>query len=293
MKGASSTARLIAACIVLQDERGIAERWLPVTTIALSRATLRSSGVPGRVLLAALGVSWIRKFFVAFERQLQPGMLAHFLLRKHCIANWAEQAITAGASQILILGAGMDGLGPELCQRHAGLQVVELDHPATQAVKRRALEQVAPGTRTRLLAIDLSGADLHRQIDATRLSREGPTLVVAEGLLMYLLPRNCLRLLEVIAGHFHGRLDVVFSVMENDSRGRPGFTRAHPLIDHWLSWRGEPFRWACDPARLAKVLERAGLRVQAMHRGDELPTAEFPDWSPCIGETLYFASRSD
>lgn len=293
MKGASSTARLIAASITLQDERGIADRWLPMATIALSRATLGASGVPGRMLLAALRVSWMRKFFVACECKLQPGTLAHFLLRKHCIANWAEQAIAAGASQVVILGAGMDGLGPELCQRHAGLLVVELDHPATQALKWRALAHVAPGTTTRLQAIDLSGAELGRHLDQTGFRREGSTLVIAEGLLMYLRPRQCLRLLEVVAGHFHGPLDVVFSVMENDSRGRPGFARAHPLIDRWLSWRGEPFRWACDTVRLVKVLERAKLRVQAMHRGDEPPQMEFPDWSPCTGETYYFAARPE
>ncbi len=293
MKGASSTARLIAASIVLQDECGIAARWLPASTIALSRAMLRSGGASGRVLLRALRMSWMRSAAAAIERRLLPGIQTHYLLRKHCIASWAEQAITAGTSQVLILGAGMDGLGAELCRRHTALAVIEMDHPATQPVKRLALEEVLPGAGLRLHAVDLSAAQFNQHLEATGFCRDPPTLIIAEGVLMYLRPGQCLRLLNEISGHIRGPLDVVFSTMEKDPHGRPGFARAHPLIDRWLAWRGEPFRWACSPQRVAKVLERAGLHIHAMHRGDEKPQTGMPDWSPCTGETLYFASRCE
>jgi methyltransferase (TIGR00027 family) len=292
MKGASSTARMIAACIVLQDEEGNAGQWLPPATIALSRATLASSGRLERLLLSLLRRPWMRRIGFLMERHLLPGVQAHFLLRKHRIAVWATRSIAAGTRQIIILGAGMDGLGLHLSQAHPDLLVVEVDHPATQALKRQILEDVAPGYRLSLVAADLGAAIEFERLASTGLRIDQATFVIAEGLVMYLPPRACLRLLKQFSTQLHGKLDIAFSAMQSDAHGRVGFARPHALIDRWLRWRGEPFCWGTNALRIERSLQKRGLEVCGLERGDEPPSPPFPCWSPCTGENLYLTARA-
>jgi methyltransferase (TIGR00027 family) len=292
MKGASSTARMIAACIVLQDEEGTARQWLPAVTIALSRATLASSGHFARALLSLLRRRWMRRLGFVLERHLLPGVQAHFLLRKHRIAHWATQSIAAGTRQVIILGAGMDGLGLHLSQANPELNVVEVDHPATQALKRQILENVAPGHRLTLIGADLGATIKIEQLSSAGLRPDEATFVVAEGLLMYLPARACLRLLNQFATGLGGKLDIAFSAMQSDANGRVGFARPHAMIDRWLRWRGEPFCWGTGAARIESCLRLRGLQTCVLERGDEPPSPAFPRWVPCTGENLYLAARA-
>lgn len=292
MKGASSTARLIAASIVLQDEQRVAVAWLPSMTIALSRAMMQSSGVTTRMLLKGLRIAWVRALLKKIESRLLPGIQAHYLLRKNHIAFRARQLVDAGIKQVLVLGAGMDGLAAELGVSHPALVIAEFDHPQTQSTKRRILASILPLSGVRLVPVDLSRSAVSDKLDAAGFQRNEPTLIVAEGVLMYLPPRACLSVLREVSRYFNDDLDMMFSAMEPDRRKRPGFTHAHPWIEHWLRWRGEPFRWGCDPARMTRLLESNRLAVSSIMRGDEQPERELPGWSPCTGEALYFASRA-
>lgn len=292
MKGASSTARLIAASIVLQDSGGVAAAWIPAPTIDLSRAMLEGDGLGKRLFRAALRRHLVRRACVRLERWLLPGIQAHYLLRKSRIAGWAGHAIDRGVTQAVILGAGMDGLGVDLRLRYPGLRVVEIDHPATQAVKRRALEKVAPACGVHLYPADIAQGRLGRDFARSGLARDDSTLVIAEGVLMYLDAVACRRLLRSVGRYFRGSLHGVLSTMELDRHGVPGFLRAHPLIGRWLRWRGEPFRWGANATEVGEVLLDAGFRLRAIDRGDEPPARPFPGWEPCTGETLFFASRS-
>ena len=66
-------------------------------------------------------------------------------LRISAIDSAVRDAITGGATQLVILGAGYDGRAwrlPEL----AGVKVFEVDHPATQGDKRAHLTALPSAT---------------------------------------------------------------------------------------------------------------------------------------------------
>ena len=107
-------------------------------------------------------------------------------LRTTAIDNAVHDAITLGATQLVILGAGYDGRAwrmPEL----KGVKVFEVDHPATQNEKRARVKQLPAPTGT----VNFVSIDFERESLDTVLARAGhnasaPTCWIWEGVVMYL-----------------------------------------------------------------------------------------------------------
>jgi len=284
---ASSTALLIAASLVLQDEQGIAAGNVPADTLLLARHALRAGGWPWRQVGFAVRFRLIRAVFAALERRTLPGIQAHYLLRKKRIAGWVDRAIAEGFGQILVLGAGFDGLAASLAKRDSGILAIEWDHPATQAFKREALRRsrIEPGN-LRLQSVDIARDDPVAALARSGLGPEVPTLIVAEGLLMYLPPERCEQLLGFVRSWFAGPLRIAFSYMEPDAQGNPGFLNAKPSIPRWLQRRGEPFLWGCRHADLVAKLAADGVRLLDSDDACRVPQPFGPGWVACPGETL-------
>ena len=138
----------------------------------------------------------------------------------------------------------------------------------------------------RLHAIDLATGRLRDTLRSLELCRDMPTLVIAEGLLMYLPQRRCLTMACELLAWFRGRLRLAFSVMQLDAEGHAGFAHASPAINRWLARRGEPFRWGCAAQALDAALNRLQLRELARHDPSAAPSSPAPGWSPCPGEDL-------
>jgi len=284
---ASSTALLIAASLVLLDEQGIATGNVPEDTLQLARHALRAGGWPWRQVGFAVRFRLIRALFEVLERRTLPGIQAHYLLRKKRIAGWADIAIAEGFAQILVLGAGFDGLAARLAKRNADILAIEWDHQATQAFKRQALRSARTEPRNlRLQSIDIARDDPVAALAKSGLGPEVPTLIVAEGLLMYLPRERCEQWLGFFRHWFAGPLRIAFSYMEADAQDNPGFAHASPSVSRWLQRRGEPFLWGCRHADLVAKLAADGVRLLDSDDACEVPQPLIPGWVACPGETL-------
>ena len=259
--------------------------------LALADAALCEAGTGMRLLRIAMRLTLVRRMLAGLEAWALPGIQWHYVLRKQRLHQWAVQAQALGYAQLLILGAGFDGLSLSFA-RCATLSVVELDHPATQASKRRALAQIgALPPNLHLYAMDLATGRLRDTLRSSGLHRDVPTLVVAEGLLMYLPRRRCLRLACELLAWFRGRLRLALSVMQLNAEGDAGFAHASPAINRWLARRGEPFRWGCAAQALEAALNRFQLRELARHDPSVAPSPPAQGWSPCPGEDLRLVER--
>jgi methyltransferase (TIGR00027 family) len=291
VKSASATARLIAASLTCMRHAGIAAGRVPQESLALADAALGEPGACMRLLRMAIRLPTFRRLLAAVQAWALPGIQWHYLLRKQRLHEWAVQARAQGFEQVLILGAGFDGLGLSMAN-YASVSVVELDHPATQAGKRLALAQIgALPTNLHLHAMDLATGRLRDTLRSVELRRDVPTLVIAEGLLMYLPRRRCLKLAAELLAWFRGRVRLAFSVMQLDAQGHAGFAHASPAINRWLARRGEPFRWGCAAQALDAALNRLQLRELARHDPNTAPSPPAPGWSPCPGEDLRLVER--
>jgi methyltransferase (TIGR00027 family) len=90
-------------------------------------------------------------------------------------------AIGRGVAQIVIVGAGYDGRA--LRFGGGGLEWIEVDHPATQADKRRRLAVLGvPLDHVKFVAIDLIGGDLDGALARAGHDVDRSTLFICEGL---------------------------------------------------------------------------------------------------------------
>jgi methyltransferase (TIGR00027 family) len=105
-------------------------------------------------------------------------------------------AIGAGIRQVVILGAGYDDRA--LRFRTPGVCFFELDHPATQADKGRRLAAMNVTDGPVLAAADFGRDDVGDGLAACGHQAGQPSLVLAEGLLVYLDQPTCLRLLTAV-----------------------------------------------------------------------------------------------
>ena len=141
------------------------------------------------------------------QRQLCQGMRpvptdrlrARLGARTRFVDEKVLEAISAGVSQIVIVGAGYDDRA--LRFQSPGVHFFELDHPGTQADKAARLRAMKAGPDSggpTLAAADFRSDDVAAALAACGHDARRPSLFVCEGLLVYLDQPTCVRLLSAL-----------------------------------------------------------------------------------------------
>ncbi|MCC7380759.1 MAG: class I SAM-dependent methyltransferase [Deltaproteobacteria bacterium] len=209
------------------------------------------------------------------DRLTGPSSAVAVGLRKRFFDEETRAAIEQGAAQVLSLGAGLDGLCLRLASRYPEVTFVELDHPATQALKRSAVEKLGAGRpNLHLFPLDLQHQDLEAELARVAAWRTAArSVVIAEGVLMYLDEPAVGRLLASIARICAPGSCFLFTYLAVPARERRApLARFLALANRvTLRLRGEPYRWvvragdlervfAGQPYRLDRSPERCDLR---------------------------------
>ena len=209
---------------------------------------------------------WFFHLAAAIDRLTIPGILRHYALRKKCLSEIVREAFGQGVRQLVVLGAGFDPLALELCREFKNARFWEIDHPATQRYKARAV-RVDP-RNFHFVALDLQNSRLDASLLVDFDAGE-PTVWIAEGLLMYLSAPLVKEQFESIAMLSAPRSRFAFTFMEGQRNGRIQFRKQSRLVDWWLRRRGEPFSWGIKrdqirqfvrPWRELKIFDDTDLR---------------------------------
>jgi methyltransferase (TIGR00027 family) len=246
----SDTATLVARSIVLAaDDDGLRRLVAEGEAETLRRILGEGRGWFG---LARRRAGARRVFFKVMDLMV-PGIVPHYLARKRRIEIAVREALDGGAMRVVVLGAGFDTLAWRLHGEFPKVEFLELDHPATQRVKRRALGDAVNFSYGQ---VDLA---LQSLADRPGLDASGSTVFVAEGLTMYLREERVAALLRDFAASAGPAGRVVFTFMEQDDAGSIGFRGQNPLVAAWLKLRSEPFLWGIRRDRLPGFLASCGL----------------------------------
>lgn len=222
---------------------------------------------------------------------------------------FAESALTdgveaRGVSQVVVLGAGLD----TFAYRHTlgeRLRVCEVDHPATQAWKRRRLAEVGIAAPASLVfaPVDFERDNLADSLAAAGFDPGRRTFFTWLGVVPYLSAAAVDDTLTFVAG-VGGGAEVVFDYGEPPASLASELRARHDERAARVAALGEPFKSYFEPAALATTLRSLGFthvedrNIDALlerHLGPEMqppPTDDSEQRRPRGGEHVVFAATS-
>jgi len=182
------------------------------------------------------------------------------VVRTRMIDDLVAEAIRGGAQQLVLFGAGFDSR-PYRMRAAQGIPVFEVDHPATQKVKRERLGQLPRSVQ--FVPIDFEKDDVELALRTAGFDPEKPALAIWEGVVNYLteaaVDANFTMLARLLAP---GSRLILTYVDKRALDGSVPFQGAR----RWKSWvrfSGEPFIFGFDPARLADYLRPQGFVLES------------------------------
>jgi methyltransferase (TIGR00027 family) len=210
----------------------------------------------------AAALPGVRRFLFWYIDRSWPGVRTSVVARTRLI----DDAITAAAAgplrQLVILGAGYD-TRPYRLPALEGMSIFEVDHPDTQASKRRALQRVSavvPGN-VRYVASDFNLRRLESAMAAAGYRDDLPTIFLWEGVTNYLTEAAVDATLRWCAGAAAGSL-LIFTYIHLDVLTDPQKFVGTERLFATLDKVGEKLTFGIDPAHLEDFLGGRGLSVQ-------------------------------
>ncbi|MFX0578173.1 class I SAM-dependent methyltransferase [Nocardia nepalensis] len=190
-----------------------------------------------------------------------------FAARARFAEDAVAAAITAGARQVVILGAGLDTFAYR--NSRADLRVFEVDHPATQAWKHERLAVAGihrPETLT-FVPVDFETQTLAAELESSGFKRTEPAVFVWLGVVFYLTPNAAHATLEYIAGQAQP-VEVVFDYLQPANSDED---RAHQQARaDRLAGVGEPVFSYFTPDDIAAQLRTLGFTGLEDHSAPDL-----------------------
>ena len=290
----SSTAMLVAMGIAAVHATPELRGLLPPGAGEMTTALLREESARSRATLALLRFRWFRRVVFGMQRFVTPGVFVHFALRKRFIDDAVRGALADGFEQVVVLGAGLDTLASRLHGEYPTVQLIEVDHPASQAAKLRLLPDAAKaGENLHFCALDLAQPALAAKLaECPGFQGDRRTVFLAEGLLMYLPEEAVAGLLTAITDSVRdGR--IVFTALELSEADKPALRGSTEAVNWWLRGRDEPFRWGIRPSDMPAFLARFKIHLMDT-AGEKLlcrlyVPAELGPLEIAAGEWIYVA----
>lgn len=254
----SRTAYKVALSIVTLGAKPEMDEILPPGIVPATEKLLVASGAAG-----ARTVRWARSqrmvsVYEAFDWML-PGQFEAFGHRKAFCERQVKDGIGAGATQILVLGAGYDTLAWRLASEFSGVQFFEIDHPATARLKDRGIGAMGRRENLYLIAEDLGKQKLVDVLDNTeRWDPHANSVIIAEGLVMYLDPEAVHNLFCQCAEVAGAGSRIAFSYIPTGADGRPDAGPWTGLMIWLQKAAGEPWLWSVRPDELGPFLSQTG-----------------------------------
>ena len=215
--------------------------------------------------------------------------------------RFAEDALAAaaerGVHQLVVLGAGLDTYAYRGLLRDR-LRVFEVDHPATQAWKRRRLEEAAiplPASLT-FAPIDFERQTLAEGLAAAGFDPAQPTFFTWLGVVPYLTEEAVWSTLGFLASLPNGAL-VVFDYSEPPASLSPEAREAHDRRATRVAELGEPWKSYFEPAPLRDQLMARGFTEVEDLGPPQIAARYFPTPAALVpergGHIVHAATGSD
>jgi methyltransferase (TIGR00027 family) len=217
----------------------------------------------------------LERLETASSRQIRAFMAAR--------SRYAEDELTAaierGATQYVVLGAGLDTYAYR--NAYSQLRVFEVDHPATQAWKRTRLDAAKIATPSSLTFVptDFEEQTLGSALQSSGFQSDEVSFFSWLGVTPYRTAEGAMATLAFIGSMPVGSGVVFDYAVECSSLGFAEEIAMDALASR-VARAGEPFRLFIDPLALAGMLRAAGFHM-------------IEDLGPAAIDEMYFDGRAD
>jgi methyltransferase (TIGR00027 family) len=191
-------------------------------------------------------------------------------------------AIERGVSQYVLIGAGLDTFAFRRPALAARLEIFELDHQATQGLKRERMSRTGlePPANVHFVATDFESESVAAALSRSSFRRGAPAFFAWLGVTPYLSREANLATLRSIAASAAAGSEIVFDYIEAAALAPE---RASEEAERMVAERratDEPYLSGFDPMRLAGDLAPLGIEL-------------IEDLGPRDIEARYCAGRAD
>jgi len=200
----------------------------------------------------------------ALTRQI-PGAYGFVLARTHRIDEFVRKELEAGATQLVVLGAGYDSRAYRFRELLGKGRAFEVDAAATSARKRKKVRAVLGEVPAHVCYVP---------VDFERETMEGPLLAAGfdpaqrtvftwEGVTFYLTAEAVAQVLGLVARRSGPESAIIFdylfrSLVEGTSRAY-GAEKSRAFVRR----KGEPFTFGLDEGAVDTFLAGFGLRMES------------------------------
>ncbi len=253
----SRTARQNALFRALEARRPAAER------VADDPLAVRFLTPEFRVLAAAGRVPPARRLIESVIDRRWPCVRGGVVARTRLIDE-AVVAALPGVRQVLILGAGFDSRAYRLTQV-GDVAVFEVDHPATQAAKRRILRRgsVPIPASVHFVPVDFGAGDPATKLAAAGFASGAATLVLWEGVTNYLDAASVDATFGFLASAIAPGSPVLFTYVDRGMLdGSAAFEGATTTL-RAVRRVGEPLTFGLHPGEVPGYLRDRGLELES------------------------------
>lgn len=220
----------------------------------------------------------VREHREALQSPPSRALRSHVVLRSRFAEDSLGAAVARGAGRYVLLGAGLDTFAYRQPEWANAIEIVEVDHPASQRDKREALTRAGIPLPQNLRFADV---DFEHETLAAGLARAGVgtdrvTFFSWLGVTMYLTLPAIEAVLDTVAGFAAGSAIVLTFAQPVQSEEDHGVAR----LAEGAAAMGEPWVSYFTPDEMTRLLSRHGFAdVQFPSRDDLL--------------ARYFANRRD
>lgn len=189
---------------------------------------------------------------------------AEILTRARYAEDILVEVIRNGVRQYVLVGAGMDTFAFRQPVPTPGLQVFEVDHPATQAFKRQRLAEaeLVPPATLHFVPVDLAYESLGTALAQSPYVAHVPTCFAWVGVTPYLDRDAVFATLQAIRSVTTVGSHLVFDYFDTDAFVPDKVAKRVRVFIENVRRLGEPFYAGLDPDTLSADLLRVGFRLR-------------------------------